>query len=59
MQTLARTTDVSNAPKPEIENIQGADFTPDGSALAIVRYVPAESPVRWRAAVKNRPRSSW
>lgn len=40
--TLARTTDASNAPKPEIENIQAADFTPDGSALAIVRYVPAE-----------------
>jgi eukaryotic-like serine/threonine-protein kinase len=40
--TLARTTDANNAPKPEIENIQAADFTPDGSALAIVRYVPAE-----------------
>jgi len=40
--TLARTTDASNAPKPEIENIVATDFTPDGSALAIVRYVPAE-----------------
>ncbi len=40
--TLARTTDASNAPKPEIENIQAADFTPDGSALAIVRYIPAD-----------------
>lgn len=40
--TLARTTDASNAPKPEIENIQSADFTPDGSALAIVRYVPTD-----------------
>jgi serine/threonine protein kinase/Tol biopolymer transport system component len=30
------------APKPEIENIEAADFTPDGSALAIVRYVPAD-----------------
>lgn len=30
------------APKPEIENIQAADFAPDGS-LAIVRYLPAES----------------
>lgn len=40
--TLARTTDASNAPKPEIENIQSADFTPDGTALAIVRYVPAD-----------------
>jgi len=38
---LARTTG-SSAPKPEIENIQAADFTPDGSALAIVRYVPTE-----------------
>jgi len=40
--TLARTTDASGAPKPEIENIQAADFTPDGAALAIVRYVPAD-----------------
>jgi dipeptidyl aminopeptidase/acylaminoacyl peptidase len=40
--TLARTTDMSGAPKPEIENVQAADFTPDGSALAIVRYVPAD-----------------
>ena len=40
--TLARATDASNAPKPEIENVQAADFTPDGSALAIVRYVPAD-----------------
>ena len=40
--TLARTTDVSSAPKPEIESIQAADFTPDGSELAIVRYVPAD-----------------
>ena len=40
--TLARATDASNAPKPEVENVQAADFTPDGSALAIVRYIPAE-----------------
>jgi len=39
---LARTTDSSGAPKPEIENVQAADFTPDGSALAIVRFVPAD-----------------
>jgi len=32
----------NGAPKPEIENIEAADFTPDGSALAIVRYVPAD-----------------
>jgi eukaryotic-like serine/threonine-protein kinase len=39
--SLARTTGDA-APKPEIENVQAADFTPDGSALAIVRYVPAD-----------------
>jgi Tol biopolymer transport system component len=38
---LARTTG-NSAPKPEIENIQAADFSPDGSALAVVRYVPAD-----------------
>ncbi|MGB7134410.1 MAG: protein kinase [Acidobacteriaceae bacterium] len=31
------------APKPEIENIQAADFAPDGSGLAIVRYLPTEA----------------
>lgn len=41
--TLARTTDVSGAPKPEIENIEAADFTPDGAALAIVRAVAAKN----------------
>jgi serine/threonine protein kinase/WD40 repeat protein len=40
--TLARTMDTSSAPKPEIENIQAADFTPDGSALAIVRFIPSD-----------------
>lgn len=40
--TLARTSDFSGAPKPEIENIQAADYAPDGSALAIVRYVPSD-----------------
>ncbi|HEY1732315.1 MAG TPA: serine/threonine-protein kinase, partial [Terriglobales bacterium] len=40
--TLARSSDNSSAPKAEIENIEAADFTPDGLALAIVRYVPAE-----------------
>jgi dipeptidyl aminopeptidase/acylaminoacyl peptidase len=40
--TLARSSDNSSAPKPEIENIQAADFAPDGSALAIVRYVTAD-----------------
>ncbi len=37
---LARTTQSSAAPKPEIENIQAADFAPDSSELAIVRYIP-------------------
>jgi Tol biopolymer transport system component len=37
--TLARSTN-EGAPKPEIENVEAADFTPDGSALAIVRYLP-------------------
>jgi eukaryotic-like serine/threonine-protein kinase len=42
--TLARTSiGGSGAPKPEIENIQAADYTPDGSALAIVRYLPDKS----------------
>jgi serine/threonine protein kinase len=39
---LARTTG-TDTPKAEIENVQGADFTPDGSALAIVRYVREKS----------------
>ena len=37
---LARYTG-NGAPKPEIENIEAADYSPDGSALAIVRYVSA------------------
>jgi eukaryotic-like serine/threonine-protein kinase len=39
---LARTYVGSNAPKPEIENVEAADFTPDGSELAVVRFVPAD-----------------
>jgi len=39
---LARTFAVGDAPKAEIENVAAADFTPDGSALAIVRFVPAD-----------------
>jgi Tol biopolymer transport system component len=38
--TLARASNGSGAPKPEIANIVLADYTPDGSALAIVRYLP-------------------
>jgi serine/threonine protein kinase len=37
--TLARSTS-EGAPKPEIENVEAADFTPDGESLAIVRYLP-------------------
>ncbi len=54
---LARTTGTS-APKPEIENIQAADFTPDGSALAIVRlrprrpHVPTRIP-HWQGALSR------
>jgi eukaryotic-like serine/threonine-protein kinase len=42
--TLARTTDAGNAPRPEIENVVAADFTPDGSGLAIVRYQGTTQP---------------
>ncbi len=40
--SLARTFAENGAPKAEIANVQAADFTPDGSAMAIVRYVPAD-----------------
>lgn len=39
---LARTSNAGGAPKPEIENVQAADFNPANSILAIVRYLPAE-----------------
>jgi eukaryotic-like serine/threonine-protein kinase len=39
---LARTSMSGGAPKPEIENIQAADYTPDGTALAVVRYDPEQ-----------------
>jgi dipeptidyl aminopeptidase/acylaminoacyl peptidase len=39
---LARTSVGSGAPKPEIENVQAADFAPGDSNLAIVRFVPAD-----------------
>ena len=38
--TLARVSNGTGAPKPEIENIVAAEYAPDGSALAIVRYLP-------------------
>lgn len=38
--TLARVTSGGGAPKPEIENVVAADYTPDGTGLAIVRYRP-------------------
>jgi WD40 repeat protein len=39
---LARTFADNSAPKPQIANVQAGDFTPDGSALAIVRWLPVE-----------------
>jgi hypothetical protein len=39
---LARTSSTSGAPKPEIENVQAADYARDGAALAIVRFLPDE-----------------
>jgi eukaryotic-like serine/threonine-protein kinase len=40
--SLARTFADNGAPKPQIVNVVAADFTPDGSSLAIVRYLPGE-----------------
>ena len=40
--TLARGSIAAGAPKPQIENVLAADFSPDGSGLAIVRCNPAE-----------------
>jgi eukaryotic-like serine/threonine-protein kinase len=40
--TLARGSMTAGAPKPQIENVLAADFTPDGSGLAIVRNLPGE-----------------
>ncbi|HKR26860.1 MAG TPA: serine/threonine-protein kinase, partial [Acidobacteriaceae bacterium] len=37
--TLARSNG-SSAPRPEIENVWAADYNPDNSELAIVRYLP-------------------
>ncbi|MGC2161236.1 MAG: protein kinase [Silvibacterium sp.] len=38
--TLARASNGSGAPKPEIENIIAADYNPSDASLAIVRYIP-------------------
>jgi eukaryotic-like serine/threonine-protein kinase len=38
--TLARASNGSGAPKPEIENVESADYNPTDSSLAIVRYLP-------------------
>ncbi|MGC2547189.1 MAG: hypothetical protein WA426_15205, partial [Silvibacterium sp.] len=38
--TLARVSNGGGAPKPEIENVQSADYNPSDSSLAIVRYLP-------------------
>ena len=35
---LARTSGNEGAPKPEIENVEAADFPPQGSGLAIIRW---------------------
>jgi len=40
--TLARTMDGSGAPKPEIDNVEAADFAPNGTDLAIVRFTPSD-----------------
>jgi serine/threonine protein kinase/Tol biopolymer transport system component len=39
MGTLAKASANGGAPKAQIENVHEADWTPDGSALALVRYV--------------------
>ena len=43
---LARTFAENGAPKPEIADVEAADFTPDGSSLAIVRRMPIEKNCR-------------
>ena len=40
--SLARTMDGSGAPKPEIEDVEAADFAPNGTDLAIVRLVRSD-----------------
>ena len=42
MGNLARTFGDNGAPKPEIENVGAADFPPQGSGLAIVRWLPGD-----------------
>ncbi|HEU5454033.1 MAG TPA: protein kinase, partial [Terriglobales bacterium] len=37
---LARVPVSGGAPKPEIDNVVSADWTPDGTGLAIVRWLP-------------------
>lgn len=51
--TLARASNQSGAPKPEIENIVAADYTPGGSALAIVRYLPDKAVCQLEYPVGN------
>ena len=38
--TLARIANGTSAPRPEIENVEAADYNPKDSSLAIVRYLP-------------------
>ena len=39
---LARTTGDNGDPKPEIESVEAADFSPQGGGLAIIRWLPGE-----------------
>jgi Tol biopolymer transport system component/tRNA A-37 threonylcarbamoyl transferase component Bud32 len=44
--TLARVPLSGGTPREVLENVQDADFSPSGDALAVVRYVPENS--HWR-----------
>ncbi|MBZ5647989.1 MAG: protein kinase [Acidobacteriia bacterium] len=44
--TLARVPLSGGAPRAVLENVQFAEFSPDGSQLAIVRYIPATGAYR-------------
>ena len=44
--TLARVPLSGGAPRPELDSVEYADFSPDGSQMAIVRYVAANGSLR-------------
>ena len=44
--TLARVPLTGGAPRPVLDNVQYADYSPDGKEMAIVRYSPESA--RWR-----------